>query len=435
MLVETSSSPTATRERSVRFGVGDGRFGAARTVAAGNAPSALAVADLNRDGRLDLAVGTQASDAGKYQPRLMIMLGNGTGGFRRAAGSPMAVPGAPSSLQVADLLGRQARCRRREQRRGQRHRSARKRRWRVPPGRRLSVLGSLADGACCRRPERRRRARFCVAARMASGCAWTPSTPATSRGRTLSGRPEVVLDPRVDHEAGGGRQPRRGEATAQSSRSCGQIIVWTAPGRRTKSFSTSNPGCGSILCPRGSCVDELALGDGQVAWISRSGGNNLELMVIVARLTGGAPKTIEWAFNGAGPAATRRVTGWGSSSAAERCWRTTAGGVACDSPNENACDLGEAALTSGTRGSSASRRPPRRREARRRLAPVECHWRRAHGGRVRRRDHHPSGRAALVSRQFRSAGKPAACDRAERTRLAVTRTFWLDLYSPRVARR
>ena len=31
------------------------------------------------------------------------MLGNGTGSFRRAAGSPMAVPGAPSSLQVADL--------------------------------------------------------------------------------------------------------------------------------------------------------------------------------------------------------------------------------------------------------------------------------------------------------------------------------------------
>ena len=31
------------------------------------------------------------------------MLGNGAGGFRRAAGSPMAAPGAPSSVQVADL--------------------------------------------------------------------------------------------------------------------------------------------------------------------------------------------------------------------------------------------------------------------------------------------------------------------------------------------
>ena len=82
-----SSRPHRRQQRletplSVRFGVGDGRFGAARTVAAGNAPSALAVADLNRDGRLDLAVGTQASDAGKYQPRLMIMLGSGTGSFQ-----------------------------------------------------------------------------------------------------------------------------------------------------------------------------------------------------------------------------------------------------------------------------------------------------------------------------------------------------------------
>ena len=92
-----------SRALSVRLGVGDGRFGAARTVPAGNAPSALAVADVNRDGRLDLAVGTQASDGGKYQPRLAIMLGNGAGGFRRAAGSPMAAPGAPSSVQVADL--------------------------------------------------------------------------------------------------------------------------------------------------------------------------------------------------------------------------------------------------------------------------------------------------------------------------------------------
>ena len=91
------------------------------------------------------------------------------------------------------------------------------------------------------------------------------------------------------------------KTTGASSRSCGTVVVWTAPGRRSKSFSTSNPGCGSILCRAGSgCVDELALGGGQVAWISRSGGNNLELMVITARLSGGAPKTIEHAFNGYG---------------------------------------------------------------------------------------------------------------------------------------
>ena len=57
------------------------------------------------------------------------------------------------------------------------------------------------------------------------------------------------------------------------------------------------------------------------------------------------PKTIEWAFNGAG-AATRRGSDWvgqllgGGALLAYNGWR-----VACDSPNENACDLGEAALT------------------------------------------------------------------------------------------
>ena len=83
------------------------------------------------------------------------------------------------------------------------------------------------------------------------------------------------------------------------SRSCGQVVVRTAPSRKSKSFSLSN--CGSILCrARTGCVDELALGAGQVAWIARSGGNNLELMVYAAKLSGGLPKRIAYATNGFG---------------------------------------------------------------------------------------------------------------------------------------
>jgi hypothetical protein len=80
---------------------------------------------------------------------------------------------------------------------------------------------------------------------------------------------------------------------------CGQVAVWTAPSRKSKSYPIS--GCISILCgPRTGCVDELALGAGQVAWIFRSGGNNLELMLYSAKLSGGPRKRIAYASNGNG---------------------------------------------------------------------------------------------------------------------------------------
>jgi hypothetical protein len=83
------------------------------------------------------------------------------------------------------------------------------------------------------------------------------------------------------------------------SRSCGQVVVRTAPSRKSNSFSLSN--CVSILCQAYTgCIDELALGNGQVAWIARSGGNSLELMVHAAKLSGGAAKRIAYASNGYG---------------------------------------------------------------------------------------------------------------------------------------
>jgi hypothetical protein len=40
-------------------------------------------------------------------------------------------------------------------------------------------------------------------------------------------------------------------------------------------------------------IDELALGDGQVAWIGTTGGNETEVIVTAAKLAGGKPKDVD----------------------------------------------------------------------------------------------------------------------------------------------
>jgi hypothetical protein len=429
------AAPDESRVISIRFGDGSGQFGTARTAAAGNGPSAFAVADLNRDGRLDLAVGSHFSNAGLHQPGFTLLLGDGAGGFRRAAGSPMAVPGIPSSVAVADLnadgrldvavansdvdsvtvlLGNGA----------GRFRPATDSPFPVPSPTELAAADLNGDG----------KLDFAVASPDGFRVLFrTPSTPAIVRGRALPGRPNVLFSTRgliTKLAADGNRIAVK--TTVQSSRSCGRIVVWTAPGRRSKSFSTNNPGCGSILCERGSgCVDELALGDGQVAWISRSGGNTLELMVNAARLSGGAPRRIEHAFNGAGAGGDQKGQ-WvgqllgGGSLLAYHAWS-----VVCDSPDEFACDEGRATLrTTNERivRISAGRRVVVKRGA-------DTRGLRAVAG----------GRMALVSEGAvtilgrsgarlatipASPGNPTRAIALSSTRLAVTRTFTLDLYNP-----
>lgn len=60
-------------------------------------PTPLAVRDLNRDGKLDLATGNVFSD------NASVLLGDGSGGFSPAPGSPFAVGDAPFALAAADL--------------------------------------------------------------------------------------------------------------------------------------------------------------------------------------------------------------------------------------------------------------------------------------------------------------------------------------------
>ena len=68
-------------------------------IPAGPAPNYAAVADLNGDGRLDLAV----ADSG-YWNDLRVLLGTGAGAFR-PAGRPLAIGGHPDGMTAADFNG------------------------------------------------------------------------------------------------------------------------------------------------------------------------------------------------------------------------------------------------------------------------------------------------------------------------------------------
>ncbi len=84
---------------TVLLGNGSGGFSPATgsPFAAGAGPVSLAVADFNADGIQDLAVANSGSN------NVTILLGNGSGGFSAAAGSPFTVGTYPVSLAVGDF--------------------------------------------------------------------------------------------------------------------------------------------------------------------------------------------------------------------------------------------------------------------------------------------------------------------------------------------
>ncbi len=67
--------------------------------AAGTNPFSLTVADFNGDGHADIAVANQGSN------NVTLLLGDGTGGFTQAAGSPIAVGNHPNSVTAGDFNG------------------------------------------------------------------------------------------------------------------------------------------------------------------------------------------------------------------------------------------------------------------------------------------------------------------------------------------
>jgi uncharacterized protein (TIGR03437 family) len=86
---------------TVLLGNGSGGFTAAAgsPFAAGAWPASIAVADFNADGNLDLAIANANSN------NVTVLLGNGSGGFTAAPGSPFPAGSGPQSVAVGDFNG------------------------------------------------------------------------------------------------------------------------------------------------------------------------------------------------------------------------------------------------------------------------------------------------------------------------------------------
>src|SRR5262249_31400941 len=100
----TGIAPQFGTSVSILLGTADGGFQTGRVFPVGkNGPTALAAADLNHDGHVDLAV-TTFGGTSQNSPSLAILLGNGDGTF----GEPKLFipgPGNPASIAIADLNG------------------------------------------------------------------------------------------------------------------------------------------------------------------------------------------------------------------------------------------------------------------------------------------------------------------------------------------
>src|SRR5262245_47127871 len=68
-------------------------------IAVAGMPGCVAIADVNGDGKPDLLV------ASGKDKTISVLLGQGDGQFRAAAGSPISVPDHPSEMVVRDLNG------------------------------------------------------------------------------------------------------------------------------------------------------------------------------------------------------------------------------------------------------------------------------------------------------------------------------------------
>jgi hypothetical protein len=84
---------TNSGQLAIYLAMGEGRFqeAAGSPLAAGESPRSMVATDLNGDGKADLAIADEGSDT------VTVLLGDGSGGFAPALGSPFAVPGGPNA--------------------------------------------------------------------------------------------------------------------------------------------------------------------------------------------------------------------------------------------------------------------------------------------------------------------------------------------------
>jgi len=80
---------------SVLLGMGDGTFGVHTDFPTGDAPYSVAIGDLNRDGKLDLATANFSANT------VSVLLGDGAGGFGTSV--DFATGAGPSSVVMGDL--------------------------------------------------------------------------------------------------------------------------------------------------------------------------------------------------------------------------------------------------------------------------------------------------------------------------------------------
>ncbi|HEY2938588.1 MAG TPA: VCBS repeat-containing protein [Gaiellaceae bacterium] len=404
----------------LRLGDGAGGFGPASSVLVVRAPGPLTAADVNGDGKADLlAVVAKGT---------VVLFGNGAGGFR-TAGAPH--PAGGNDITVADFNGDG------------------KLDFATANGEASRIAVLLGDGAggfapVALSPFAAYATRQVVAgdfngdgkadilALSAVGDPWWPAprtsavllqtaaAPQVVSARSAGARP-AVFSTRGTIKLLAANGTQAAVLTGRVKGACGPVVVWTAPRRVSKSFKPGYLGCS------GDGVSELAMGGGQVAWIEEGGGNNLELYVMAAKLSGRKAREVEYASNGdrAGGDPTGDWVGLllgGGSLLAYNDWQ-----VVCthSDPDEGYCEeygIGRRQLVriSGARGSAVRSGPG--------SFPLEA----VGGGRMAVES--AGVVEVLAANGATVATLPAASDDPPRalalsaSRLAIERTFTLDLY-------
>ena len=99
----TIGNPSDQGVISILLGNGTGTFSKANSVAAGVNPRALAVGDMNGDGKPDLIVATGATTASAFQ--VSVFLGNGDGTFQAPFNVPLPAGDTPTTMALLDVDG------------------------------------------------------------------------------------------------------------------------------------------------------------------------------------------------------------------------------------------------------------------------------------------------------------------------------------------